>query len=257
LVLATHKLDGMTGGGTRLARSFDRVAEDYERGRPGWPVEAIDTLRLPRSTPVLELGAGTGKLTRVLVERFDRVVAVEPLRRMRAKLEELVPQAEALEGRAEEIPLPDRLVGAVFVAEAFHWFDWERALAEIGRVLEPRGSLVLLWNRPPEESPPPWPDAVNKVLDRLRLEPPRSYGAREWRDALRHAPFGPLRLKVFRHERELDREEVVALMGSWSTVAALPASERKELLDEIRSLLDQPSYTVQLETRRYRARLTG
>ncbi len=118
--------------------SLDRWPEDYERGRPGWPPGVVKIPGLPSAATVLELGAGTGKLTRLLISKFARVVAVEPAEAMRRLLVQLCPESEVLAGSAEEIPLANALVDAVFVAEAFHRFDGERALAEIARVLRPR-----------------------------------------------------------------------------------------------------------------------
>src|SRR6266404_2443040 len=130
------------------AGSRDRWPEDYERGRPGWPPEVIELAALPPTATVLDLGAGTGKLTRLLVSAFDRVVAVEPAEAMRRLLVTFCPEAEALAGTAQEIPLPDDSVDAVLAAQAFHWFEDEHALAEIARVLRPGGALVLMWNLP-------------------------------------------------------------------------------------------------------------
>ena len=117
--------------------SGERWPDDYERGRPGWPPDVVDVPRLLSSAKVLDLGAGTGKLTRLLVPAFRRVVAVEPQDAMRRVLEAVCPEAEAHAGNAAEIPLGDASVDAVFVAQAFHWFDNESALAEIARVLRP------------------------------------------------------------------------------------------------------------------------
>ena len=130
------------------AGSRDRWPDDYERGRPGWPSEAVDLAGLPSTATVLDLGAGTGKLTRVLTTVFDRVVAVEPAEAMRRLLVAHCPGAETLAGTAHEIPLAEESVDAVFAAQAFHWFDDERAVAEMIRVLRSRGALVLLWNLP-------------------------------------------------------------------------------------------------------------
>jgi ubiquinone/menaquinone biosynthesis C-methylase UbiE len=139
---------------------------------------------------VLDLGAGTGKLSRLLTPAFGRVVAVEPADPMRRLLATICPEAEALAGTAQEIPLEDASVDAVFAAEAFHWFDDERALAEIARVLRPRGALVLMWNVPagPTERSiaaveqflaerRPKPDELAYPLD---LRGPR-YASGEWR----------------------------------------------------------------------------
>ena len=128
------------------AGSGDRWAEDYERGRPGYPSEAVDLPRLPPGSTVLDLGAGTGKLTRVLTRRYAHVIAVEPLDNMRAILERVVPEAETHAGSADAIPLPDGSVDAVFAAQAFHWFATDAAVAEIARVLKPGGVFADVFN---------------------------------------------------------------------------------------------------------------
>jgi len=130
------------------AGSLDRWPEDYERGRPGWPAKVVELPALPPIATGLDLGAGTGKLTRLLVSAFRRVITVEPAEAMRRRLETLCPEAEALPGTGQEIPLADASVDAVFAAQAFHCFDDGRAVAEIARVLRPRGALVLMWNHP-------------------------------------------------------------------------------------------------------------
>src|SRR6266516_2317387 len=145
------------------AGSLDRWPEDYERGRPGWPPEVVDIPGLPSAATVLELGAGTGKLTRLLVSRFGRVVAVEPAEAMRRRLVAFSPEAEVLAGSAEAIPLADASVDAVFAAEAFHRFDGERAVAEIARVLRPQRALVLMWNLPAGPTEPSI-EAVEQLL---------------------------------------------------------------------------------------------
>src|SRR5918997_3642926 len=122
--------------------------EDYERGRPGYPDQVADLAGLPSSATVLDLAAGTGKLTRLLVSRFARVVAVEPDPGMRRLLARRCPESDAMAGTAEQIPLATDSVDAVFVAQAFHWFDNEAALTEIARVLRPHGALVVMWNVP-------------------------------------------------------------------------------------------------------------
>ena len=132
---------------TDLARSFERAAEEYERGRPGTPRRRSTPSASRRDAVVLDLAAGTGKLTRQLVARFARVIAVEPLDGMRAVLERLVPEAEALDGSAEAIPLADEAVDAVFVGEAFHWFATDGDAREIARVLRPGGVLAILFNQ--------------------------------------------------------------------------------------------------------------
>ena len=137
--------------------AFGRAARDYELGRPSWPEPLLDEvageLGLGPGSRVLDLAAGTGKLTRLLLPRFGHVVAVEPDEAMLAVLAEVLPGAEARAGSANAIPLPDGAVDAVFVAEAFHWFASDATVAEIVRVLRPGGGLVLLWNTQIQHDP--------------------------------------------------------------------------------------------------------
>lgn len=135
---------------SKRARSFESVPEEYERFRPEYPAEVLQwaagRLGLGRGAHVLDVGAGTGKLTRGLVALGFEVVAVEPGEPMLEQLRKAVPEAEPLEAAAESIPLPDEAVDAAFVGQAYHWFDRERALPELWRVIRPGGGLVLLWN---------------------------------------------------------------------------------------------------------------
>ncbi len=126
--------------------SFGSQAAAYERGRPSYPPEAIDWLLADNARDVLDLGAGTGKLTTRLVERGLSVIAVDPIAEMLEVLRSALPDTPALLGTAEHIPLPDNAVDAVLVAQAWHWFDPERAVAEVARVLRPGGRLGLVWN---------------------------------------------------------------------------------------------------------------
>lgn len=139
------------------SRSFETAAADYERHRPEYPEEALrwaaERLGLEKRARVLDVGAGTGKLTRGLVAVGFEVVAVEPGTAMLGELRTAVPDAEGLEGPAEAIPLPDANVDAAFAAQAFHWFEPERALPELHRVIKPRGGLALLWNWWDERDP--------------------------------------------------------------------------------------------------------
>ena len=246
-----------------LAGSFGGAADAYERGRPGWPEEAVAhlvaQLGLEPQASVLDLGAGTGKLTRMITARFSRAVAVEPLDSLRRRLEALVPTADVLAGAAERIPLPDGSVDAVFVGEAFHWFDGRRALAEIARVLRGPSGLALLWNVK-QGTEPPLPNEVPELLERLRLraKPPRTrYGSYEWKLAFERAPFEELREKSFVHEIELDREGLLANAASQSFVAVLPAAERTAVLAELRSRIVDRVYRVRFRMDAYWTRLGG
>ncbi len=139
------------------SRSFELVADLYERARPGYPPEAVawiaDRLELRPGRTVLGLGAGTGKLTRALLETGARVIAVEPGDAMRAELERAAPGAEALRGSAKDIPLPNASVDAIAVGQAFHWFRHDFAIPELHRVLRAGGGVALLWNSRDPDAP--------------------------------------------------------------------------------------------------------
>jgi SAM-dependent methyltransferase len=229
----------------RHAASFGRVADAYDRGRPPYPPAALawltDELGVTVASTVLDLAAGTGKLTDALVPLAGRVIAVEPLAEMRRVLSARRPGVEVMAGRAEGIPLGDGSVDAVFVAAAFHWFDAEVALDEIHRVLRPGGGLGLLWNRPEWEGEP-WYADFTTMLDRAREEEeaPNRYVAGEWRAALERSPaFGPVRKREFRHVHRVTREGFLARVASWSVFAVLPDAEREELLGAVGGLLDE------------------
>jgi SAM-dependent methyltransferase len=238
-------------------RSFGAAAADYERGRPGWPLEAVDAPGLPADSTVLDLAAGTGKLTRVLVQRFERVLAVEPLDEMRALLEELVPEAEALAGEAESIPLEDASVDAVFVAEAFHLFGGPPAVAEITRVIRPGGTLVLMWNERGGPTTPPLPEEYRRrVRERRQATAEWPYGGRKWRPAVESGPFGPIEEASVPNRHVLDRETMLASVRSWSWIAALEADERERELDALAELLPEGSWTTPIRVDVFWARRT-
>lgn len=230
------------------ARSFGAVAEDYERGRPGWPERVAEVSGLPSSAEVLDLAAGTGKLTRLLTRRFARVVAVEPDGALRA----LIRAAETLSGTAEAIPLPDASVDGVFCAEAFHWFDAPRAIAEIARVLRTGGSLVMCFNEPSGETEPPWPDEAREVVRRYR-PPGQPLGGRHlveagaWREPLADAPFEGLRFETAEHEHVHDTEGEIAHLLSISGFALLPAEHRESLRQELRVVLPERTWRTPLQ----------
>jgi ubiquinone/menaquinone biosynthesis C-methylase UbiE len=223
--------------------AFGRTAREYELGRPEWPEELLDRvvseLGLRSNAAVLDLGAGTGKLTRALVPRFARVVAVEPDAAMRAVLEEVVPGAESLAGRGEAIPLHDGEVDAVFTAEAFHWFASPQSVAEIARVLCPRGGLAILWNYPLE-----YPDmgeeaeaVIEAAFERGGEPGLGKVLSGEWRRPLEAGPFEEL------HEAGLERElvntldEWIANMLSVSSIAHQPDEDRAAFAARLRELI--------------------
>ena len=225
----------------RAAAAFDAMAEEYERGRPGWPSDAVAAL-LKRfgARTVLDLAAGTGKLTAVLARLAPDVVAVEPVAGMRHVLARL-PGVRVLDGTAEAIPLGDASVDAVFVAEAFHWFDLRRAAGEIARVLRPGGSLAVLWNLAGDEGVP-WFDEVVAVVLEHRLEESGRTGhdSVPWREALEGEPrFGPLQDEEVVHHQRTDRDRLVDQIASFSSIGALPAERREAALAAVRAVLER------------------
>jgi SAM-dependent methyltransferase len=232
----------------RLAATFDGAAELYERARPGFPAAAVDWVLPPQARRVLDLGAGTGKLTASLVERGLDVVAVDPAPSMLAQLATKLPRVDARIGRAEASGLPDADVDAVLVSSAFHWFDRPAADAEIARVLRPGGTVGLLWNRRDPAA------AVGAAFDEARA--PQDDGSttldRRW--------FGPTEGRDFRHSQTLTVQGFVDLVASRSYVIAMTEPERSSLLQRIRRLaqaeatsgiVELPYLTIALRARRW------
>ena len=239
-----------------LAESFGRTAEEYELGRPEYAEAAIDAVELAPDSVVLDLAAGTGKLTRQLVPRFARVVAVEPLEGMRAVLERVVPGAETLRGSADAIPLEDNAVDAVFVAEAFHWFASAATLAELARVLRPRGTLAILFNHADRDFEPPLPEAFWEAYRAAAIQKPpeQTVSSGLWKVPF-PGPFEPLSEESFPNSVELDRAQILAQAASWSMIAALPEPDRSALVARLGELLPGGVYGQQLGTALYRTRL--
>jgi SAM-dependent methyltransferase len=220
------------------SRSFELVAGLYERARPEYPPEAIawlaEQLDLRKGRTVLDLGAGTGKLTRALVATGARVIAVEPGDAMRAELVRAVPEAQALRGGAEDVPLADASVDAIAVGQAFHWFRHEEALPELHRVLRPGGGIGLLWNSRDQDSPLQL--VVNDLI--ATLVPPKRAVAYGSSGRLAESDlFGPMEERRFSFVHELDADGLVDRISSISFVAAAPESERRRIEQALRDLV--------------------
>jgi ubiquinone/menaquinone biosynthesis C-methylase UbiE len=226
----------MAGVHVAAARGFSRSAEAYDRARPEYPAAAVawlaNRLVLGPGRTVVDLAAGTGKLTRPLAATRADVIAVEPVAEMRARIGPAA--ARVLDGTAEAMPLPDAGADAVTVAQAFHWFDGPAALAEIHRVLRPDGALALVWNRRPLEHPVH--AAIERIIAPHRGDAP-AHKSGSWRAAFEATTlFGPFEVRTFEHARPHDADALADRVGSTSFVAALDDAPRAEVLAAVRAL---------------------
>ena len=235
------------------ARSFGSHAADYAEHRPDYPADGIRWALGGAAGPVLDLAAGTGKLTAGLLAAGREVTAVEPDLEMRTELSRRFPQVTALSGTAESIPLESGSVAAVLVGQAFHWFDHAAALAEIGRVLRPGGVVGLLWNA--EDTRVAWLAGLMGVSG---TSEPNSAAGRSSMPA--HPLFGAAEEMVFPHVQRRTVESLAATFGTHSRMIVIPVEERMAALGRIRSyLLGRPEtaggeFDVPLVTKVIRAR---
>jgi SAM-dependent methyltransferase len=218
-----------------LADKFASVADVYERGRPDYPPAVVGALAaelgLTPGSPVLDLAAGTGKLSRALVEFGLDLVAVEPQAEMRDRLAANIGAERVRDGVAEDIPLDDESVDAVTVADGFHWFDRPKALAEIRRVLRPKGGLAILTTIP-DWTGASWGHELGTMIVEARPEHPFFDGP-SWQESVREAGgwAEPREIRVTT-SHPADPERILAHIGSMSWVAALPDEERQAWLDK-------------------------
>jgi SAM-dependent methyltransferase len=234
-------------------RGFDRAAATYERARPDYPVAALRflgrVLPIRRGTTVVDLGSGTGKLTRLLAPLGAARVAVEPTPGMRRVFLETVPEVAVVDGTAEKMPLPTGFADAVVSAQAFHWFRPRPALREIRRVLRPGGGLGLLWNTRDDRLG--WSRKLTELVEEYRTRQSRVWRERTgpgyqrvmlspvFRD--RTIGFTPLRYRAFRHRQVGPPELFVERTMSVSVIANLAPAKRREVAERVRELLaDDP-----------------
>ena len=221
-----------------VSKGFGTTTELYERIRPEYPALAIDILvrelGIGPGKVIVDVGAGTGKLTRALVQTGATLIAVEPLAEMRERLAESVPRAVPFAGTAEHMALRDSSAHAIVAAQAFHWFDGDKALAEFHRVLAPDGRLGLIWNVRDRRAP--WVAAFDALVDAVDPDRP-DHRTGKWRAALeRTTLFGPLAQRDVEHAQTLTPAEIVDRAGTVSSISALPLAERERVLDRFREL---------------------
>jgi len=214
--------------------------DDYEAARPSYPPDAVawfvEHLGIERGRRVADLAAGTGKFTRLLAPSGAWLVGIEPVAGMRDHFRRVLPEVPVIAATAEQLPLADACLDAMLVAQAWHWFDHDRAIAEARRVLAPGGRLGLVWNA--RDRSVGWVDEVWTIMDRVEKRAPwRDH--ENWRDsAFRAMPgFGELVQAEFWHTQRVTPEGMVKRVASVSHVAVLPDAERERVLDEVRSVL--------------------
>ena len=219
------------------SRAFELVADVYERARPQYPAEAVawlaEQLGLKKGRTVLDLGAGTGKLTRSLVETGATVIAVEPGEAMLQQLKLAVPGITALRGAAEAIPLPDAAVDAITVGQAFHWFRHEEALPELRRVLRPQGGVALLWNSRDQQAP--LQQEISKLIAPWVTD--RAVRPDTATELALGGLFGPIEERRFAFVDELDEDGLADRIASISFVAAAPEDARRQIDADVRELV--------------------
>ncbi len=223
------------------ARGFQAGAASYEAARPGYPDAAVAVLRdelgIAPGAAVLDLAAGTGKLTRRLVELGAEVTAVEPVSAMRQQLERVLPGVNALDGTAEEIPATDSSFDAVVVAQAFHWFEAPAALAEIARVLRPQGRLAILWNERDEATP--WVAEMSRLI-RWHERTVSRYQHVDWAGVVAGAGrFTALQEASFEWGQPMTSDLLADRVRSISYIATMPTPERERLAAEVVALVSR------------------
>ena len=226
------------------ASGFGAGADDYERGRPGYADDLLawvaERSGMGPGATVVDLAAGTGKLTRLLVATGATVLAVEPVDAMRDKLADTCPDVPALEGTAESIPLPDASVDVVTVAQAFHWFDPAVALPEIDRVLRPGGHLAIVFNE--RDTTEPWVGELSRLIrwdERERWRVPYTVEV-DWAPVIAEhgREFSPVERYDTTYRQPMDPETLVARVLSTSYLAVLPAGEQAALAEQVRRLVE-------------------
>jgi ubiquinone/menaquinone biosynthesis C-methylase UbiE len=215
----------------RQARSFGSVAEVYDRGRPSFPREAAEWLTGGQPVTVLEVGAGTGKLTEQLVALGHDVHATDPDEAMLDVLRRRLPDTRTSVAGAEELPVPDRSVDVVVAAQCFHWFDLDRALSEIARVLKPGGHIALVWNVRDERIP--WARKLGRIIGSQE-----QIGEEVAQPLVLSGLFGFVEDATFKNWQDINRESIQDLVRSRSNISTLDDEAREAKLAEVLAFYD-------------------
>ncbi|MGR2708424.1 SAM-dependent methyltransferase [Pseudomonas sp. IB20] len=230
----------MTGVHTSAQQGFSIQAVTYAQGRPDYPRQLTgwltEALHIDAHSTVIDLGAGTGKFTRLLNTLAPALIAVEPVQAMGAQLSKLLPDVRLVNGTAESIPLQTAVADAVVCAQAFHWFSTEAALTEIHRVLKPGGRLGLVWNVRDESVD--WVAAITDIITPYEGDTPRFHSGR-WREAFTGEYFTAPEMTTFAYQHVGSPQEVIMdRFLSVSFIAALPAAQKATVTAQLQALIE-------------------
>ncbi len=229
----------------KAAKGFQIAGDAYERGRPEYPVEAlsylIESLNITEDSLLVDIGAGTGKFTKLLRNSNAKIIAVEPVDGMRKKFKELLPSLEIVSGTAESMPFENFSVDCAIAAQAFHWFDSQKALVEINRILKSRGRLGLIWNARDESID--WVSKLTSIIDPYEGGAPRYKNLKLQEIFAQTKLFTPLQYRAFQYVQSGDVEMVVDRVASISFISALNQEKRSIVLNEVRRLINNHPQT--------------
>jgi ubiquinone/menaquinone biosynthesis C-methylase UbiE len=232
------------------AQGFEQAATLYEQARPTYPDEAIDLIKSLCNKPdiIIDLGAGTGKLTRLLGPIGAReIIAIEPVLSMRENLKKIPIITKIIDGTAEHISFEDNTIDIIICAQAFHWFANHRALAELHRVLKPNGLLILIWNLA-DDSGKEWFENINKYVECFKPDGTPRYKKMEWKNVFDNQKFfSSSQDKQFTHKDRVTRDLFMNRILSISFIAALPAEQKTKLIDQVRNVLENNEEIRDLE----------
>ncbi|CAF3775320.1 unnamed protein product [Adineta steineri] len=223
------------------AEGFEKAAEVYEQARPTYPPDAIDFIKSLHDKPnvIVDLGAGTGKLTRLLGSMgAQEIVAIEPVAAMRENLKKIPIITKIIDGTAEHIPFDDSSIDIIICAQSFHWFATHHALTELNRVLKSNGLLILIWNNSDNQGIE-WADNITKYVDSFKPKDVSRYKSMEWKAVFDNQNlFSSLQQKQFSHKQRVTRDLVLNRILSTSFVAALSSEEQTKLVDNVKKMLN-------------------